>query len=325
MATDDGATVIRHRTVELPGAVRLHLAETGPVDGPPVILLHGFPECWYSWRHQLRALGAAGWHAIAPDQRGYGRSSAPEEIEDYALPALAGDVVALIAECGNTSGRKPVLVGHDWGAPVAWVTAMLRPELLAGMQPPSVTRRQYGEGFYQIYFQEPGRADAELAANPDLTFRSLLFAASGDNPRNDPPSVWVIPEGFHLSDGLAAPEKLPDWLTEEDIAVFVREYAQQGDRAFTGPLNWYRNIERNNKLLALFRGRTIPLPALFVGGDRDLVMAFRGMDRLPELLKHTLPRLRGSHILPGCGHWTQQERPEEVNALLLEFLRGLED
>ncbi len=316
----------------------MHLAEAGPADGPPVIMLHGFPECWYSWRHQLRALGAAGFHAIAPDQRGYARTEAPEEIEEYSLPDLAGDVVALIGATGNRSGRRPVLVGHDWGAPVAWVTAMLRPDLLsgvaglsvppilpAGMQPPSVTRHTYGEGFYQIYFQEPGRADAELAADPDLSFRSLLFFGSGDNPGNNPPKVWVVPEGLRLSDGLRAPEKLPDWLTEEDVATFVREYAEHGDRAFTGPLNWYRNIERNNRQLAVFDGRTIPLPALFVGGDRDLVMAFRGMEHLPEILRHALPRLRGSHILPGCGHWTQQERPDEVNGLLLEFLRGLEE
>ncbi|MBC3840112.1 alpha/beta hydrolase [Streptacidiphilus sp. 4-A2] len=330
--TGNGA--VQHSSVEVNG-VRLHLAEQG--EGPLVLLLHGFPECWYSWRHQLGPLAGAGYRVVAPDQRGYARSDQPTDVTSYSLLHLVGDVIGLIRSLGAEQGaEQAVVVGHDWGAVVAWITAMLRPDLVrgvaglsvppvlpGGMAPPSRTRQQYGPGYYQVYFQQPGRADAELALDPADSFRRFLYGASGDNPSSARPRPWVVAEGRTLLESMPSPERLPDWLTEADIGAFVREYAGHGDRAFTGGLNWYRNIQRNQELLAPFQGRGIDMPALYVAGDHDLVTGLHGMDRLLGSLDRIAPRLHRSLMLPGCGHWTQQERPEEVNAALLDFLGSL--
>lgn len=321
---------VEHTDIEVNG-VRLHIAEQG--QGPLVLLLHGFPESWYSWRHQFASLAGAGYRVVAPDQRGYARSDQPEAIEDYTLPHLVGDVVALIGALGQ---EQAVLVGHDWGAPVAWSTAMMRPDLVravvglsvppappAMMPPPSTTRRIYGEGFYQVRFQEPGVVDAQLAADPAASLRRILVGASGDNPLIDEPRLWVAPEGKQLLDLLPEPAELPDWLTAEDIRTYARDYASHGDRAFTGPLNWYRNIERNQGLMSPFQGCTIDVPSLYMAGDMDMVTVFEGMDRLRAALPFIAPKLHDDITLPGCGHWTQQERPREVNTALLDFLRQL--
>ncbi|WP_160051491.1 alpha/beta fold hydrolase [Nocardiopsis sp. FR26] len=318
---------VEHRDVEVNG-VRLHIAEQG--SGPLVLLLHGFPESWYSWRHQFGPLAEAGYRVVAPDQRGYGRSDQPEEVEAYTLPHLVGDVVALIGALGE---RGAVVVGHDWGAPVAWSTALMRPDLVRGvaglsvppfppamMPPPSVSRHLYGEGYYQVYFQRPGVADSEMAADPAEFLRRVLVGFSGDNPHVDEPRPWNVPEGRTLMESLPGPEELPAWLTEEDVALFAREHALHGERAYTGPLNWYRNMERNQGLMSPFQGRGIEVPALYVSGDRDMVRAMRGVPELIEALPLIAPKLHASLTLPGCGHWTQQERPEEVNAALLDFL-----
>ncbi|NLU68696.1 alpha/beta hydrolase [Streptomyces sp. HNM0574] len=308
--------------------VRLHVAEQG--EGPLVVLLHGFPECWYSWRHQFAPLARAGYRVVAPDQRGYARSEQPADVAAYTLPHLAGDVIGLIHALGE---ERAVVIGHDWGAPVAWTTAMLRPDVVrgvaglsvppmlpAGMAPPSVTRQVYGEGFYQVRFQEPGVADAAFGRDLASSFRRVLHSGSGDNPRTRTPRPWVVPEGATLLDTVPEPERLPGWLTEDDIRVFAEEYAHHGSAAFTGGLNWYRNIEANQGLLAAFRGRTIDMPALYVGGSRDMVQGLRGIDKVLASLDRVAPRLHRSVVLDGCGHWTQQERPDEVNTHLLDFL-----
>ncbi|POX36839.1 epoxide hydrolase [Streptomyces sp. Ru73] len=320
---------IEHRFVKVNG-VELHIAEQG--EGPLVVLLHGFPESWYSWRHQFGPLAAAGYRVVAPDQRGYARSEQPADADAYSLLHLTGDVTALIHALGE---ERAVVVGHDWGAPVAWTTAMLRPDVVrgvaglsvppvlpAGMAPPSVTRQQYGDRYYQVYFQQPGVADAELARDLPSTFRRMLFNGSGDNPANKTPRPWIVPEGAPLL-GTGPDPELPSWLTEEDIDTFARDYAHHGERAFTGPLNWYRNIGRNNELLAVFRGRGIDVPALYVAGDRDMVTSLHGIDRVIDSLDTVAPKLHRKVTLPGCGHWTQQERPEEVNEALLDFLAHL--
>lgn len=320
---------VQHRDVEVNG-VRLHIAEQG--EGPLVVLLHGFPECWYSWRHQFQPLADAGYRVVAPDQRGYARSEQPESVDAYSLLHLTGDVIGLIHALGE---EQAVVVGHDWGAPVAWVSAMLRPDVVrgvaglsvppvlpAGMASISASRRQYGEGFYQVYFQQPGVADAELGADIASSLRRILFSGSGDNGRGAP-EPWVLPEGASLLDTVPEPVQLPGWLTAGDVEVFAREYALHGEQAFTGGLNWYRNIERNNELLAAFRGRRIEVPALFVGGDRDMVMGLRGIGRVVDSMEAVAPKLYRKVVLPGCGHWTQQERPAEVNEELLGFLRRL--
>ena len=318
-----------HRFVEANG-IRIHIAETGT--GPLVLLLHGFPECWYSWRHQLRALGDAGFHAVAPDQRGYGRTDRPDQIDQYTLLHLVGDAIGVMDALGED---EAFVVGHDWGAPVAWHTALMRPDRIRGVvglsvpyrpRPPApplgLVRKSVGEGFYQIYFQEPGTADAELARDPRRSFRRMLYSGSGDAPESRSGSLMVVPPGRGWLDGMPEPETLPGWLTEEDIDTFVREFAASG---FTGGLNWYRNIDRNWELTAPWQGARVQPAALYVVGDRDLTLNFGGGRELLNKLDTFVPNLRRTVLLPGCGHWTQQERPQEVNAAIIEFLMGVEE
>ncbi|MFE2109516.1 alpha/beta fold hydrolase [Kitasatospora sp. NPDC059463] len=322
---------IAHHHVEVNG-VRLHVAEQG--EGPLVLLLHGFPESWYSWRHQFAPLAEAGYRVVAVDQRGYARSEQPASVDSYTLLHLVGDVAALIRALGE---ERAVLVGHDWGAPVAWTTATLRPDLVRGVAglsvPPVPTlglpplaqaRERFGDGFYQIYFQRPGIADAELVRDPHLTFRRLLYTGSGDRPSTGGSRAWVVGEGQTLLDGLAEPEKLPAWLSEADIEAYVADYAEHGERAFTGGLNWYRNIDRNNELLAGLIGLPVGVPALYVAGDQDMVATLMPEEAMRQLLQHLAPKLYRRVTLPGVGHWTQQESPAEVTEALLDFLRHLD-
>lgn len=319
--------MVEHRDVEV-GGIRLHIAEEG--EGPLVVLLHGFPECWYSWRHQFSPLAAAGYRVVAPDQRGYARSDRPAEVSAYTMLHLVGDVVGLIHALGE---RQAVVVGHDWGAPVAWTTAQLRPDVVTavaglsvpptprGAVPPLTSMRERFDGaFYWNYFETPGVADAELARDPRETFRRVLYGASGDNPRNNPPAQPLVRPGRGFLDPMTSPAKLPGWLTEEDLDVFAAEFAGAG---FTGGLNWYRNLDLNWELTAAWQDAPIRVPALCVTGERDLVRHFPGTDRLLPSLTRLHPLMREPVVLPGCGHWTQQERPDEVNALLLEFLDSL--
>lgn len=316
--------MIRHRQVETNG-IRLHVAEEGA--GPPVVFCHGFPESWYSWRHQLRALAEAGFHAVAPDMRGYGGSDAPAEVDRYTLLHLVGDMVGLIDALG---GEPAVIVGHDWGAPVAWHTALLRPDRVRAVIGLSVPFRPRGSArpttvmpqtddavFYQLYFQTPGVAEAELERDARATIRRLAFSGSGDYEGD---RVFMVPRSGGFLSRTADPATLPRWLTEADLDFFAGEFSRTG---FRGGLNWYRNIDRNWELLAPFAGARVTVPALYLAGDRDLVVAFPGMDQLIANLSRFVPALRRTIMLPGCGHWTQQERPREVNAAIVEFLKSL--
>jgi pimeloyl-ACP methyl ester carboxylesterase len=322
---------VTRRFVETNG-IRMHVAEAGPTQGPLVVLCHGFPESWYSWRHQLVALGRAGFHAVAPDQRGYGQTTAPEAIDQYTLLHLVGDLVGLLDALGAPTAA---VVGHDWGAPVAWHAALLRPDRfrkVAGLSVPFRPRTptrptsampQTAEAvFYQLYFQEPGVAEADLEADPRASIRKILYWASGEarDPRGgevQASDLGMVPRSGGLIASRPEPGALPAWLTEADLGFYAGEFARTG---FRGGLNWYRNIDRNWTLLAPWAGATVSVPALYVAGDRDLVLAFRGMDQLLPALPKLVPQLTKTVILPGCGHWTQQERPDEVNAALLEFL-----
>ena len=315
---------IEHRFVETNG-IRMHVAESG--DGPLVVLLHGFPESWYSWRHQLRALAEAGFHAVAPDQRGYGQTDRPSAIDAYSIMHLVGDVIGLLDALGE---ERAILVGHDWGAPVAWHAALFRPDRVRGVvglsvpfrprgpgtQPPlAVLRAAVGDRFYQIYFQEPGVAEADLGRDVRRTLRTVLYGASGDSPRV--PDMLVDPEHGFLGP-VALPERLPGWLSEADLDFYVREFERTG---FAGGLNWYRNIDRSWELLAPWIGAQVSVRALYVVGDRDVVYHFPGGgQQLLTNLKRSVPNLTQAVVLEGCGHWTQQERPSEVNRLLLDFL-----
>jgi pimeloyl-ACP methyl ester carboxylesterase len=311
--------------------LRLHVAEQG--EGPLVLLLHGWPECWYSWRRQFAPFAAAGYRVVALDQRGYARSDQPEDVSAYTLLHLAGDVVNLIRELGE---EQAILVGHDFGAPVAWVTTMLRPDVVrgvaglsvppilpAGLFPPSISRAQYGEGFFHVRFQQPGVAE-ELTKDIASSIRRILFGLCGDNAANARPKPWVIPAGMSVLDTMPEPPSLPGWLTDEDIQAYAEEFSLHGDRAFTGPFHWYRNLERNVALLSAFQGRGIDVPALYVVGDRDLAVAMRAPTGTRTPLREVAPFLRAPVVLQGCGHWTQQERPAEVNAALLDFFADLD-
>jgi len=323
---------VTHREVEANG-IRMHIAESGA--GPLVVLCHGFPESWYSWRHQLHALARAGFQAVAPDMRGYGQTQRPEEIDQYTLLHLVGDVVGLLDALG---AETAVIVGHDWGAPVAWHAALLRPDrfrAVVGLSVPFVPRRparptsmmpQTEDAlFYQLYFQSPGIAEAELERDVRLSIRSLLYSASGDAPRREDGArngseVGLVPRRGGFLSRLMNPESLPDWLTEADVDFYVSEFTRTG---FRGGLNWYRNIDRNWELLAPMAGACVTVPALYIAGERDLVLGFRGMDQIIANLSRFVPQLQGTLLLPGCGHWTQQEKAHEVNQAVLEFVRRL--
>lgn len=310
------------------GSLRMRVATQG--SGPLVILCHGFPESWHSWRHQIRALAAAGYRVAAPDMRGYGGTDAPAEVEAYTMLHLVGDVAQLVGALGET---QAVIVGHDWGAPVAWHAALLRPDLfraVVGMSveytPPSRSNlltalaQQGITSFYLQYFQQPGIAEAELEADPEATIRRVSYSMSGDGPA-DRTIAGVLGEGNGFLTATRDPAVLPNWLTAAEIAYVAGEFERTG---FRGALNWYRNFARNAELLAAWRGCTLRQPALYIAGSRDDVLKFPGARARIEALPRVLPGLRGTHILEGAGHWIQRERPEAVNALLIAFLNGLE-
>jgi pimeloyl-ACP methyl ester carboxylesterase len=318
-----GANSISHRDLDA-GGLRMHIAEAGT--GPLVLLLHGFPESWYSWRHQLTALAAAGYHAVAPDQRGYGQTDRPAGVDSYTMLHLAGDVLALMDALGV---QQAAVAGHDWGAPVAWHAGMLRPDRVRAVialsvpyrprgssQPTAAMRARIGDAYYMLYFQEPGVADAELARDLPVTFRKMLYTLSGDGPGGAP----MVPPGGGILDACTDPAQLPGWLAEADITAYAGQYAAAG---FTGGLNWYRNLDRNWELTKAWHKAPVTVPALFMAGERDLVISVPGARGALDRMKNDVPGLRDVLLLPGCGHWIQQERPAEVSAAMIGFLDGL--
>ena len=318
---------VTHRMIETNG-IRLHVAEQG--EGPLVILCHGFPECWYSWRHQLGALAKAGFHAVAPDLRGYGRSDRPTDVENYTILDDIGDIVGLVDALG---ARQSVIAGHDIGAPIAWQAALMRPDRFRAVIALSAPFRTRGFGgsvppttlmphnenavFYQLFLQTP---EAEVALGRDLrrTFRSQFYALSGDRPPSAGggfAAAGMVPRKGAL---LAEPTSLPAWITESDIDVYVEEFTRSGLR---GPLAWWRNVDRSWALLAPFVGAKVTVPALYMAGDRDFVAAVYTQSITQQ--SAMVPRLQPPIMLPGCGHWTQQERAPEVSAAMIDFLRSL--
>ena len=310
------------------GKVNLRVALQG--EGPLVVMVHGFPESWYSWRHQVGPIAQAGFRACAMDVRGYGGSDKPQAVADYSLECLSGDVAGLIAAL--SPAEPAVVIGHDWGAPIAWTTALVHPKrvrAVAGLSVPytgiptrslneliDAVYTQHGRFFYQRYFAAEGVAEAEFEADVRGGLRRFYYAWSGDAPSG----TW--PEDKKIGDcaltGVPDPDPFPPWLSEDDIDFYVAEFERSG---FRGPLNRYRNHDRDFAFLQGFRGRRIEQPALFVAGARDGVLRMFG-DLLP-LMRSELPNLQGLHLLEGCGHWTQQERPELVNGHLVAWLRAL--
>lgn len=336
MARDTPPGAIAQRVVEANG-IRINIAEQG--SGPLVVLCHGFPESWYSWRHQIAALAQAGFHAVAPDMRGYGGSDRPEAVDQYTILHLVGDLIGVL---DALDARSAVVIGHDVGASVAWQAAQLRPDRVRAVVGLSVPFRPRGKvrptdamprtadaEFYMLYFQKPGLAEAEFEADPRGAVRSMLYGASGDGVAaartaaaagSPPPNLAMVPKNGRFLRGAPAPATLPAWLTESDVDYYAAQFARTG---FRGPLNYYRNLDRNWEISAFLAGLPVAVPALYVGGDRDFMLSSAGMDQLLANLRHYAPGLRGVRMLQGCGHWTQQERPDLVNAALLEFIRSL--
>ncbi len=324
-------STITHRFIQVNG-IQMHIAEAGT--GPLVVLLHGFPETWRSWRHQMAALADAGYHTVAPDLRGYGQTAAPPAIESYTVLHLVGDIVGLL---DALAAPTAAVVGHDWGAIVAWHVALLRPDRVralsalsapylprglaygpsSAISPTTIARQIIGDHFfYQLYFLEPDRAEAEMERDIRQTLRMLLVGLSGDATDTE---RWhpIRPEpDATLLTGLTPSATLPAWLTEADLDALTEEFTRTG---FRSGLNWYRNLDRNWELLAAYSRAPIQPPTLFLWGDHDPLYESAAARSQVEHMGEFVPHLQ-TLMLPGCGHWVQQERAKETNTALLAFL-----
>jgi pimeloyl-ACP methyl ester carboxylesterase len=319
----DSSRQARLRFIEANG-IRLRIAEMG--SGPLVIFVHGWPESWYSWRHQLPALAAAGYHAVAPDMRGYGESDKPRAVTDYDIQHVTADLVGIIDALGE---KQAVLVGHDWGAIIAWNAMLLHRARFsaliamsvpyAGRAPQSLIQtleKTLGDNFYYIlYFQEPGVAEKEFDADPRAILSRLYL--SPDSPREKPEVTDPKRAAGGWIPRLGAPKGLPGWLTQVELDYYVNEFKRAG---FRGGINYYRNFHRNWETTPELTGATISAPTLFIAGDKDVVIRGATSDALTAMMKPAVPGLTEVKLIPNTGHWVQQERAAEVNAALLDFL-----
>jgi pimeloyl-ACP methyl ester carboxylesterase len=337
-----------HKLVDVNGT-RIHVVEEG--EGPLVIMVHGFPELWYSWRHQLTALAAAGYRAVAIDKRGYGQSTKYWDPDEYRIHKVVGDLTGLVTALGE---KTAVVIGHDWGAPVAWTAAWLHPEVFTGViglscpfagrgiialpgnpfgerEPDDIHRFLSGpdKDFYQVYFGTLGPIIDEIESDVRGWLRDLYWGVGGDAfvaagfslegqdrvklVRN---GALCIPFGGLIRDGFPSPDKMPSWMTEENLDVYVEAFERSG---FGGPLSYYRNIQNNWHDLAPMQDKPLVVPAAFLGGEHDVGTwwGLEAIERAPEVI----PNWLGSQILEGSGHWLQVERTEETNAFILDFLR----
>jgi pimeloyl-ACP methyl ester carboxylesterase len=320
---------ITHEQVPTNG-IELHVATAGPADGTPVILCHGFPELWYSWRHQLTALADAGYRAIAPDLRGYGDSTLSTEVSDYGSDKLTGDLCGLLDHYGYDTAT---FVGHDWGAMVVWELGRLHPDRVSSIfnmsvpysaapaPPTEIFRMIFGDKFfYMLYFQPVGPAEAEFEADPRHFLRTMLYAAGGEGMANANALVVDAPaEGTKFLDILGqAPDQLPPWVTEADVDVYADAFKRSG---FFGPVSFYRNIDANWARSNGIEPSVYAFPTGFLTGSLDPVNTM--MPGAIEAMAAVMPDFRGATVVEGAGHWVQQEKPAEVNAALLQFLAGV--
>lgn len=323
---------MRTRLIETDGLVQ-QVLEAGGEDpsAPLVVLIHGFPELGLSWTAQIQALSGAGFYAVAPDMRGYGGSKKPGGVTAYGMLHLVADVVDLVRALGR---REAFVVGHDWGAPVAWHCALLRPDLfkaVVGLSVPFQPRRTKGPptkamaalskraGLGDLYinrFQHPA-AHLALDADPETALRKLFFAYDGATAAPER-STGFMPQGVSLLDSISDKAVLPPWMSPDHFAAYVEAFRRGG---FEAPFNWYRAIDLTWELTAFVQDKTIDTPALFIVGENDPVRRYAGSAEAE--LSQWATNLARSVIVPDAGHWIQQEKPEAVNALLLEFLGGL--
>lgn len=318
---------IEHVGVRVDG-LDMHAAIAGPDDGPAVVLCHGFPQGWYAWRHQLLALGAAGYRAVAPDLRGYGLTGAPDAVDEYTTFHIVGDLIGLL---GELDIDRAVFIGHDVSAPVVWQAALMRPDRVRavgaigmpyaprlGARPTDTLRATMRDGFfYLLYFQDVGIAEGEMDQDVRGTLRRLFHSLSADLPADE--SRFFDPHAHRFNDLLREPDAAPAWLTEADLDYYTAEIERRG--TFRHALNWYRNVDRNWELTAGYTGMKIPQPALFIGGEAD-----RSTGLTPARVAAAnawIPQLRPPVWIPNCGHWAAEEAPDAVNAALVEFLGSL--
>ncbi len=317
---------IKHRMIKSNG-INMRIAEMG--EGPLVLLIHGWPESWYSWRHQIRALADAGYHVVAPDMRGYGGTDKPKEQDAYNIEQLSADVVGVVDAMGE---EQAYLVGHDWGAAVCWDVVRRYPnrfKALVNMSVPlgargsapttQVLKSIYGDNFfYMLYFQQPGVAEVEFDADPRGILSRLY--ASPDTPRAEPELIDPKMSAGGWIPRLGEPLEQPAWLSEDDLDYFVNEFENNG---FVGGINYYRNLDNNWALTENIGDSDITMPVMFLAGEEDTVIRGATADELTASIGRWCKDLRGVTLLPGIGHWLQQEDPEAVNAALLSFLRSV--
>ncbi|PKA57698.1 putative strigolactone esterase D14 like [Apostasia shenzhenica] len=312
---------VHHRKVDVNG-IKMHVVEKG--EGPVVLLLHGFPELWYSWRHQILSLAARGYRAVAPDLRGYGDTDAPADVTAYTIFHIVGDLVALIDTLGQD---KVFVVGHDWGAIVAWYLCVFRPDRVKALLNLSVAfmpreqalwrvdtlRGYYGDEFYVCRFQEPGEIERQFA-QLDTTLLFKVFLTSR-NPR-----PLIIPKEKGCTKLLGIDLPLPSWLSEDDINYFATKFNKSG---FTGAVNYYRNINPNWELTSPWAGDQIKVPVKFIVGDLDLAYHFEGMQDYIHNggFKRDVPLLDDVIVMEGVAHFINQEKPEEISDHIYDFIR----
>lgn len=319
---------VSFRDIETNG-IRMRIAEAG-TDGPLIILAHGWPESWYSWRHQFAPLVAAGYRVVAPMMRGYGDTDAPADVDAYDIVHLANDMVGVLDALGEETA---IMAGHDWGALVAWNSVLLHPERFTALiamsvpyggrarQSPLVTWQQnFGDNFYYIlYHNEPGGvAEAEYDADPRGLLSRLYLSPS--SPREAPTITDPKRSAGGWIGRLGAPRGLPDWLKQEDLDYIVAQFEKSG---FRGGVNYYRNFHRNWEITPQLDGVKITVPTLFIAGSRDVVIAGASQEQLQGSMGRVVDDLRGVVLIPEIGHWVQQEAPDATNAAMLEFLRSL--
>ncbi|KAK7348147.1 hypothetical protein VNO80_22696 [Phaseolus coccineus] len=314
---------VRHRTVNVNG-INMHIAEMG--EGPLILFIHGFPDLWFSWRHQMKALASLGYRCVAPDLRGYGDTDVPASPTAYTSLHVVGDIVGLLDEIAGDN-EKVFVVGHDWGAMTAWSLSLFRPERIRALvnlsvaftprnpkrKPLDTLRAVYGNDYYICRFQEPGNIEAEFEQiGTERVLKEFLTY------RN--PAPIYLPEGKGFGHPTDSPLKLPSWLSEEECHYYASKYEKTG---FTGGLNYYRNLDLNWELTAPWTGAKVEVPVKFIVGDLDLTYNAPGAKDYIHKggLKRDVPLLEDVVVIQGAGHFLHQERPHEINQHIYDFVK----